>query len=86
MDSPHAVSHLLLCLCSVIESQLGHLTADALKHGQKFPAGAQHLVAALAFKEVRHHLRQLGVADWARWRYETTSQTGELLTCLDFKT
>lgn len=55
MDSPCAVSHLLLCLChrcSVIQSQLRHLTADALEHGQKFHAGAQCLVVSPPFQEV----------------------------------
>lgn len=75
LDSPRAVSHhLLLLCCSIIQSQLGHLTADVLEHGQKLGTGAEPLVDPLSLQEVRQHLCQLSVAHRAgiltgtRWR------------------
>lgn len=55
-NSPGAVSHLLLHR-RTIQSQLGHLTTDALEHGKK--------ITSLSLQKVRHHVRQLGVTQWA---------------------
>ena len=55
LHSPCAISHLLLFLChrcSVIQPQLGHLTAEVLQHGQELGVGSHHLVASLPFHEV----------------------------------
>lgn len=65
--SPCAVACVLLSLCcgSNIESQLRHLTAHALKHGQKLRGGAQTLAMPLSVQEAWHHLCELGAAQWA---------------------